>query len=99
MFGPRKPSSSYPLPGLAGASGGCVVDTDAQSGFGFSRRRIRWQLAALAAILLITMAVLGFVVEVAAALLAALLVAVVVDVLTARLADKRTRRGARGGRL
>jgi hypothetical protein len=50
-------------------------------GFGFSLAARR-QLAALAAILLLTMAVLGYAVDVVAALLAALAASLVIDMLT-----------------
>ncbi|CAG6397585.1 hypothetical protein NMG29_39305 [Streptomyces cocklensis] len=76
----RKASSSHPLPGLAGG-GGCVVNDQPVAGFGFTRTT-RLQMAALAAILLATMAFLGFAAEVMAALLAALLLGVAVDAAT-----------------
>jgi hypothetical protein len=68
-----------------------IVDANEPTrGFGFTRRTVRWQLAAVAAILLVTMVVLGFAVEVMIGLLAALLIAVIIDAVTGAAGSRHT---------
>ncbi|MFJ1588383.1 hypothetical protein ACIOC1_34295 [Streptomyces sp. NPDC088197] len=99
MFRRRQSTSSYPLPVPASTSagGGCVIDANTpRPGFGFTRRAVRWQLAALTVILLATMVVLGFAVEVTAALLAAVLAGVAIDAITGAAGSRTARRAAPG---
>lgn len=81
MSWPHESSSPYPISGLLSMSGGdgrVVGAHQRPAGFGFTRA-VRWQLAALAAILLATMAFLGFAAEVMGPLLITLLTGVAVD--------------------